>query len=224
MESSRDFDDARRRMLDVHLYGRGIRDRRVLEAMRRVPRERFVPQDLAPLAYDDRALAIDCGQTISQPYIVALMTEALRLSGTEHVLEVGTGSGYQTAVLAELAGDVVSIERHEDLSRAAAATLRQLGYGNVELVVGDGTHGWPSRAPYDRVIVTAAAAACPPPLLAQLRHGGVLVAPLGADDSQVLQAIHKRGERTQAIPLTGCRFVPLVSDRASSGDGFNPRQ
>jgi protein-L-isoaspartate(D-aspartate) O-methyltransferase len=199
-------------MLDIDLAGRGISSPRVLRALAQVPRERFLPAPLVDRAYDDCALPLDCDQTISQPYIVALMTETLALSGREHVLEVGTGSGYQTAVLAELAGDVVTIERHEALSRTAAQILVQLGYGNITLVVGDGSLGWPAAAPYDRIVVTAAAESCPPALWEQLREGGVLVGPFGAEHEQELLAIHKIGGQPRTISLTSCRFVPLVSD------------
>ncbi len=192
------------------LTDRGIRDPRVLSAMARVPRERFVPEGVRHLAYADRALPIACDQTISQPYIVALMSEALNLSGNERVLEIGTGSGYQTAILAELAGSVVSIERHAPLSGEAGCVLDEMGYTNVRLIVGDGTQGWPEEAPYDRILVAAAAAHVPPALEKQLAEGGILVIPVGAADGQMLAAYHKRGGRLQTEPLSGCRFVPLV--------------
>ena len=188
----------------------GIRSPSVLEVMGRVPRERFVPEGVRHLAYADRALPIACEQTISQPYIVALMTEALHLKGGERVLEIGTGSGYQTAVLAELAGDVISIERHEPLSQEAARVLAELGYKNVQLIVGDGTLGWPEGAPYDRILVAAAAAHVPPALEEQLAEGGTLVIPVGPAQQQTLEAYRKVGGRLVAEPLSGCRFVPLV--------------
>ena len=200
----------RRRMVEQQLARRGIVDPRVLSAMETIPREMFMPQDVRAEAYADRAAAIDCGQTISQPYIVALMTEALALSGREKVLEVGTGSGYQTAVLAQLAAGVVSIERHPALSNAAAATLRQLGIHNVELHVGDGTLGWPTDAPFDAIIVTAAAGVVPPALFQQLADGGRLVIPVGDDRSQSLQLVRKTAASIETTRLTGCRFVPLV--------------
>jgi protein-L-isoaspartate(D-aspartate) O-methyltransferase len=212
MPSFRDdpFADARERMIVEQLEKRGIRDPRVLEVMMRVPRQRFVPPEEQTESYADRALSIECGQTISQPYIVALMTEALELSGNESVLEIGTGSGYQTAVLCELAGHVVSIERHADLSLRADSVLKSLGYQNYTLVVEDGTNGWPPLAPYDRVICTAAAARMPTALFDQLTEGGILVIPIGPTESQSLQAICK--VHGQPIPreLSGCRFVPLV--------------
>ncbi len=192
------------------LIKRGIRSPRVLEALQHVPRHQFVPPAVAHLAYADRAVPIGCEQTISQPYIVALMTEALDLTGSEHVLEIGTGSGYQTAVLAELAHDVVSIERHEELSRRAAAALKQCGYANARLIVGDGTQGCAELAPYDRILVAAAARRVPPALAEQLAEGGLLVIPVGGSDSQVLQAYTKQAGQLVPRPLSGCRFVPLV--------------
>jgi protein-L-isoaspartate(D-aspartate) O-methyltransferase len=197
-------------MLRTHLQGRGIFDARVLKAMARVPRERFLDESARAEAYADRALAIDCGQTISQPYIVALMTQALALRGTERVLEIGTGSGYQTAILADLAAHVVSIERHEALSRHAAAMLADLGRTRVKLIIGDGSLGWPPEAPYDRILVTAAAARPPQKLIDQLAPDGVLVIPLGGREQQMLQAIRKVGDKTLAESLSPCRFVPLL--------------
>lgn len=203
-------------MLRQQILQRGIHDRRVLEAMLRVPRDEFIGRHLSPLAYADRALAIDCGQTISQPYMVALMTEALDLSGGERVLEVGTGSGYQTAVLAELAARVVSIERHAPLSDRAGETLARLGYRNVELLVGDGTLGWSAQAPYDRILVTAAGETCPPALVEQLADGGVLVIPLGGPEGQVLHRLSKRDGQISGDDLVACRFVPLIGSAATA--------
>ena len=198
-------------MVERQLRARGIRDERVLAAMRRVPREAFVPADLTSEAYRDGALPIDCDQTISQPIIVAMMTEALQLTGSERVLEIGTGSGYQSALLAELAAEVFSIERHAELSRQAAERLTKMGYVNVRLRVGDGSLGWPEEALFDRVIVTAGAEQCPPALWDQLREGGVLVGPFGPYADQTLLAMHKIGGKPQNRFLTSCRFVPLVS-------------
>jgi protein-L-isoaspartate(D-aspartate) O-methyltransferase len=175
-----------------------------------VPRERFVPVEIRREAFADRALPIDCGQTISQPYIVGLMTQALQLSGDELVLEIGSGSGYQTAILARLAREVVSIERHAALTIQAKAVLAELGYANVTLLTGDGTLGWPERAPYDRIMVTAMAAVCPPPLFAQLVEGGDIVIPLGGRDSQTLQVIRKEAGQPRVTSLSPCRFVPLI--------------
>jgi len=192
------------------LVVRGIRNPRVMAAMRRVDRLRFVPPQVAKFAYSDRALPIGCGQTISQPYIVALMTQALDLRAGQRVLEIGTGSGYQTAILAELAGSVVSVERHAELSRQADAILRELGYKNVELIIGDGTLGHAAGAPYDRIIVAAAAAEIPNPLVEQLGEGGVLVIPVGPSESQTLQVVRKQNGELKIESLVGCRFVPLV--------------
>ncbi len=211
--SHADLQSAKQQMLRRQLRGRGIREVNVLAAMTKVPRERFVASAMCDEAYADRALAIDCRQTISQPYIVGLMTQALELSGKETVLEIGTGSGYQTAVIAELAREVISIERHEVLSKQADAVLAELGYENVTLVVGDGTLGLPDRSPFDRIIVTAAAAQYPPALFEQLREGGILVIPLGGCDCQMLQAIRKLSGRSKTENLSACRFVPLVGSQ-----------
>jgi protein-L-isoaspartate(D-aspartate) O-methyltransferase len=210
---------ARQKMLTVQLLDRGVDAPRVLGAFARVPRERFVPEHRRDEAYADRALPIDCGQTISQPYIVGLMTQALKLEGTEHVLEIGTGSGYQTAILAELAHDVVSLERHAELSAQARARLALLGYGNVRLVVGDGTLGWPELAPYDRIIVTAFATMVPQPLYDQLVEGGILVMPLGHPEAQMLRAVRKGPDQPEVTDLSPCRFVPLVGAAAPWGEG-----
>lgn len=210
--SSHEFDAARQLMLAEHLQARGIRDKRVLAAMERVPRENFVERSEVTEAYADAALPIACGQTISQPYIVAMMSEALELTGQEKVLEVGTGSGYQAAILAELAQEVYSIERHADLSRGAGARLSALGYQNAHLRVGDGCLGWPEAAPFDRIIITAAGPACPPALWDQLAEGGLLIGPFGSREEQtmiILRKIRGQAVTTRSIP---CRFVPLVSD------------
>jgi len=206
-----DFSAARASMVTHQLRARGVRDERVLDAMGRVPREAFVPENLAHEAYQDCALPIVCGQTISQPVIVAMMTEALQLAGDEKVLEIGTGSGYQAAILAELAAAVYSVERHAELARQAEVLLQQLGYRNVFVRAGDGSLGWPEEAPFDRIIVTAAAQECPPALWEQLREGGILVGPFGPPSEQALYETHKIGGRPQSRILTGCRFVPLVS-------------
>lgn len=205
-----DLETAREQMLRKQLQRRGIHHQGVLAAMAKVSRERFIAPELRDEAYADRALAIDCSQTISQPYIVGLMTQALELSGPQKVLEIGTGSGYQTAILAELARQVVSVERHAVLSQQAGRILSELGYRNVTLVTGDGTLGCPDRSPFDRIIVTAAAAEYPPTLFEQLEEGGILVIPLGGRDYQTLQAIRKVAGRPQAMNLSACRFVPLV--------------
>ena len=208
------FQQQRETMIARHLTARGIVDPRVLEAFRSVPREAFVPPESADLAYADQALPIGCGQTISQPYIVALMTQALELSGTERVLEIGTGCGYQTAILAELAKEVFTVERHADLLQKARERLQQLGYDKIHFRVGDGTQGWPEATPFDRVMITAAARECPPALWDQLATGGILVAPFGEPwQPQRLVACRKCPDgRPQEEFLCACRFVPLVAE------------
>ncbi len=204
------LETAKQQMLQRHLKQRGIVDRRVLGAMAKAPRERFVDPEMCSEAYADRALPIGCQQTISQPYIVALMTQALELAGEETVLEIGTGSGYQTAVLAELVREVVTVERHAELSEQAMRTLEALGHDNITAIVGDGTQGHADRAPFDRIIVTAAASTCPPKLFEQLSEDGILVIPTGARDYQTLQAIRKTGGQPDRTNLSPCRFVPLI--------------
>jgi protein-L-isoaspartate(D-aspartate) O-methyltransferase len=206
-----DFAARRAAMVRQQLRARGVRDERVLAAMGRVPREAFVPERIAHEAYFDCALPIDCDQTISQPIIVGMMSEALQLSGSEKVLEIGTGSGYQAAILADLAAAVYSIERHDELARQAAARLSQLGFANVFVRTGDGSLGWPEEAPFDRIIVTAAAEKCPPTLWEQLAEGGILVGPFGSEYEQTLYETHKVDGQPQSRVLTGCRFVPLVT-------------
>ncbi len=208
---------AREIMVREHLLHRGIRDTRVLDAMRKVPRERFIPPTERDGAYADRALPVDCGQTISQPYIVALMTEAMAMSGDERVLEIGTGTGYQTAILAELAREVVTVERHAELSEKAIRILRELGYRNIEARVGDGTLGCPDCAPFDAIMVTAAASHCPPALFSQLREGGVVVIPVGGRDVQSLDVIRKVDAAPRTESLSACRFVPLIGAHGWSG-------
>jgi protein-L-isoaspartate(D-aspartate) O-methyltransferase len=201
---------ARADMVERQLRRRGTFDERVLEAMERVPRELFVPEDLRHLAYEDGALPIGNGQTISQPFIVATICQLLDLSADDRVLDVGTGSGYQAAVLAELAAEVVTIERVSELAEAARAALVQAGYGDVEVRVGDGSLGVPERAPFDGIAVAAAAPAIPPALYEQLVEGGRLVVPRGGRWGQQLVVV----VRTQDGPLerasVPCRFVPLV--------------
>ncbi|MBI2887496.1 MAG: protein-L-isoaspartate(D-aspartate) O-methyltransferase [Chloroflexi bacterium] len=204
--------EARQRLLEE--LGRSIRDQRVLEAMARVPRERFVPPGYQEMAYEDVPLPIGEGQTISQPFIVALMTQALRLSGAQRVLEVGTGSGYQAAILGHLARQVVTVERYADLADAARARLGELGIANVEVQVAGAKLGWPAGAPYDAIIVTAAAPAVPQGLLDQLKNGGIMVIPVGPRDHQDLLVVTKHGDRIGRRSLGGCRFVPLVGEEA----------
>jgi len=205
-----DFKKARERMVKEQLIPRGIKDPRVLEAMRKVPRHLFVDEALQNQAYSDRPLLIGEKQTISQPYMVALMTEALELKGDEKVLEIGTGSGYQTAILAELAEKVYSIERLRSLSQKARKILDKLQYFNVVLKVGDGTLGWPEYAPFDAIIVTAGAPKVPEPLIEQLAEGGRLVIPVGDSYTQELLKIVKTPEGIEKKGLTICRFVDLI--------------
>src|SRR5438874_5725081 len=188
------FEDARERMITDQLAARGIRDQRVLEAMRRVPRHAFVLEESRALAYADRALPIGSGQTISQPFMVAVMTEALLLKGTERVLEIGTGSGYQAAILAELALEVISIERRPELAETARAMLAALGYANIQVIVGDGTVGFPSAPPFDRILVAAGEPRVPESLKQQLSPtGGRLVIPIGPAEQQRLAVIVRDG-------------------------------
>lgn len=200
----------RERMVTSQIEARGVRDPGVLAAMREVPREAFLPAELAEFAYRDSPLPIECGQTISQPYIVALMTEALALTPTDKVLEIGTGSGYAAAVLAEIAERVFTIERHADLAETAWKRLRTR-YANVEVRCGDGTLGWLARAPFDAIVVTAAGPNVPQALLEQLRIGGRLVMPVGAVGEQSLVRVTRTGEdlyrREDIAPVT---FVPLI--------------
>ena len=200
----------RDQMVSRQLESRGIKDPAVLDAMRRVPREQFVPDLVVGEAYNDSALPIDCQQTISQPYIVALMSEAADLDGSQRVLEIGTGCGYQTAILAELAAEVYSIERHPQLAEQSRERLRNLGYSNVQILDGDGTLGWPEQAPFDRILVTAAAPRIPEPLWNQLAEGGILVIPAGGSKSQDLMAVKKDQGRQIITNLSGCRFVKLI--------------
>lgn len=201
--------ERRREMVERQLASRGIGDPRVLAAMAGVPRERFVPEELRQRSYDDGPLPIAAGQTISQPYIVAYMTETLALSGGERVLEIGTGSGYQTAVLAALAREVVSVEIVPELSRAAGERLRGLGIANVRLVVGNGREGFPAGAPYDRLLLTAAPAEFPAELLAQLGPEGIAIAPVGVDRQWLVHYRKRRGEWVCETSLA-VAFVPLV--------------
>lgn len=200
-------------MVRLQLETRGIHDKRVLQAMSRVPRHLFVSERDQVSAYGDFPLAIGEGQTISQPFMVALMTQHLCLSGIEKVLEVGTGSGYQTAVLAELAQEVISMERIPSLADRATTKISQLGYDNVKIVIGDGTHGRPESAPYHCILVTAGSPKVPAPLLEQLRESGRLVIPVGDRYDQTLE-IHIRGQSNQftVIKDIRCRFVDLIGD------------
>jgi protein-L-isoaspartate(D-aspartate) O-methyltransferase len=197
------------------LRRRGIADQAVLRAMDEVPRERFVEPTFADSAYADQALPIACGQTISQPYVVAYMTEQLKMESRHRVLEVGTGSGYQAAVLSHLAREVVSVERYRTLAEEARARLKALGYENVDIVVGDGFAGVPDRAPYDRIIVTAAAETIPEALLDQLADGGIMILPLGSHDgSQHIIKLTKSVTGIRRENLIPVRFVPMLPGKA----------
>ena len=199
-------------MVDRQIRRRGISDERVLEAMRRVPRHAFVPESQSGAAYADCALPIGFRATISQPYIVALMTQALGLRPALRVLEVGTGSGYQAAVLAACGCRVYTVERVPELHERAAQLLRDTGFPDVRLRLGDGSRGWPEEAPFDRIMVTAAAPAVPPALLDQLVEDGILVAPIGDDWLQIVRRYRKRGEELEAQDMEGVRFVPLIQN------------
>jgi protein-L-isoaspartate(D-aspartate) O-methyltransferase len=198
-------------MVNSQLRARGITDERVLAAMERVPRHEFAPERYRDQAYQDHPLPIGEGQTISQPYIVALMLEALELAARDRVLEVGTGSGYVTALLAELTSQVISIERHASLADSARALLAGLGYSNVQVVAGDGTQGYSDAAPYDAIIVSAAALTVPPALLAQLAEGGRMIIPVGAEDAQQLRLVRMENGEAKIEFHELCRFVPLIS-------------
>ena len=206
-----DFQKPIERMIRSDIIGRGVADERVIEMMRRVARHEFIADWQAANAYDDRPLFIDCGQTISQPYMVAAMTEALHVQPGNRVLEIGTGSGYQSAVLAELGAEVYTIERFGRLLDKARETLDRLGYKGIYFHEGDGTLGWSEKAPFDRIIVTAAGPDIPPPLLSQLSpNGGILVIPAGDRNNQTLWQVIRDGETVTRNRLFDCRFVPLV--------------
>jgi len=210
MTSNEDSAARRDAMVRSQIERRGVDDARVLAALRGVPRELFVPAHLADAAYDDRALPIGSDQTISQPYMVALMTQALALTPDTRVLEVGTGSGYQAAVLSQLARQVITIERRPELAEQARTRLAALGRANVQVVVGDGTAGYPREAPYDAILVTAGAPRVPEPLTAQLADGGRLVIPVGSPHEQDLITIERRADRLVQMSGGPCIFVPLV--------------
>lgn len=211
------FADQRRNMVESQLRARGIRDERVLAAMARVPRHEFVSPGFWPQAYEDHPLPIGEEQTISQPFIVALTLDGAMLQASDLVLEIGTGSGYQTAVIAELADFVYSIERHVALASGAESTLARLGYTNLKVTVGDGSLGLPGKAPFDAIIVSAAAPELPPALFRQLREGGRLVIPVGPGQAQDLQLVRKQNGAPVVTSLGACRFVPLIGDQGYWG-------
>lgn len=202
----------RESMIESQLKARGIFNEAVLAAMSKVPREEFVAPELREHAYEDRPLVIECSQTISQPYIVAAMLQALELKAEDHVLEVGTGSGYQTALLAEIVRIVVSIERYSALAQVAQEHLAHLGYDNLEVIVGDGTLGYAPKAPYDAIIVSAAAPDIPQSLVDQLATGGRMVLPVGSRELQDLVLVRKTDEGILRFRLDGCAFVPLIGE------------
>ena len=212
-----EYSSRRLKMVASQLRRRGIRDQRVLEAMARVPRHEFIGPELRSHAYDDEPVSIGEGQTVSQPFMVAYMLEALQVEPNSRVLEIGTGTGYQAALLAELAGEVVSVERHTALAEAARQNLERLGYHNVRVIEGDGSQGWVPGAPYDRIVVAAAAPNVPGSLLEQLADSGKLVAPVGSPEQQETTLVEKRGGRLRITRLDGCRFVPLIG-----AEGFGP--
>jgi protein-L-isoaspartate(D-aspartate) O-methyltransferase len=211
------FATLRVKMVAAQLRARGIRDERVLAAMEKVPRHLFVTDEYRDSAYDDHPLPIGAGQTISQPYIVAFMLEVLSLDGLASVLEIGTGSGYQTALLAELVRQVYSVERIEPLALTAKAILQRLGYTNVTLTVGDGGLGLVEYSPFDAIVVSAATPAIPQPLLEQLREGGRMVIPVGPADAQELKLVRKQEGHAMVTNLEGCRFVPLIGEHGYAG-------
>ena len=220
MDDETQYADLRRRMVSDQIISRGVHDERVIEALRRVPRHWFVPEEYAHIAYSDGPLPIGNGQTISQPYIVALMTELLELEGDEIVLEVGTGSGYQAALLAHLAHQVHTIERHEALAENAEKLLLKLGLRNVAVHVGDGSLGLPKYAPYQGIMVTAAAPGVPQPLCDQLADGGRLVIPEGGAGGQTLRRWRKRGSEFTPEYITPVAFVPLRGQHGWKDDSW----
>lgn len=212
--STSEFASDRQKMVEEQLKPRGIRDRRVLDAIAKVPREEFVPESMRAQAYADSALPIGHDQTISQPFIVAFMTEQLRLQPNDRVLEIGTGSGYQVAVLSELVKDVYTIEIVESLAKDASARLARLGYSNAHVKVGDGFQGWPEVAPFDAIIVTCAPDKVPPPLTKQLKDGGRMIIPVGSGMDQQLYLLEKKNGELVQTAILPVRFVPMVGEAA----------
>ena len=215
-----DYEQARKLMVQDQILGRGIRNRRVLEAMKKIPREEFVPLEFRRMAYRDRALPIGEGQTISQPYVVGLMTDALEVKRGAKILDVGTGSGYQAAIFAELGAKVISIERQDFLARSAMERLRRLGYGDVEVIFGDGSCGWPSEAPFDGIVVAASGPTIPTPLLEQLKEGGHLVMPVarGAVEQELVRITSLGKGRYERRELGAVVFVPLIGKEGWDSD------
>ncbi len=212
-----DFANLRARMVERQLRRRGITDERVLAAMEDVPRHEFVPEGQRGRAYADSALPIGAGQTISQPWIVAAICQALELSGSERALEIGSGSGYSAAVLSHLAAEVIGIERHDSLAAEARHALDRIGAENIELLVGDGSRGMPGRAPFEAIAVHATAPAPPRSLLGQLADGGRLVVPIATDGADLLTVFRRTGDELRSAEIGPCRFVPLIGE-----EGFEP--
>lgn len=212
------FSLKRVRMVESQLRARGVRDERVLAAMGKVPRHEFVGAEYRSQAYEDHPIPIAQGQTISQPFIVAVMLEHLQLRPSDKVLEIGTGSGYMTALLAALADRVYSIERHALLANSARQLLTRLHYDNVEVVTGDGSQGLATHAPYDGIVVSAAALEIPPALFAQLREGGRMIIPVGPPEAQILQLVRKRDGQKLITSLDACRFVPFLEGTDAEGN------
>lgn len=203
----------RRHMIEEQIRRRGVTDERVLQAFEEVPREAFVGRDNLRTAYSDRALSIDCGQTISQPFMVAAMTAALSCTPSDRVLEIGTGSGYQAAILSRLVEQVYTVERIAELQERARATLDQLDYRNIHYRIGDGTLGWPEAAPFHGIVVTAGSPQIPQTLVDQLADGGRLVIPVGGESDQTLTIVQRTGEQIKTYAQFGCRFVKLIGDK-----------
>ena len=206
------YEKERSRMVDEQIAGRGVKDERVLAVMRKIPRHEFLPEGIRGMAYNDSALPLGEGQTMSQPYMVAIMTELLGLKGTERVLEIGTGSGYQAAVLAELCQKVYTVERIKTIADKARATLDRLGYKSVAIKIYDGTYGWKEMAPYDAIIVTAGSPDIPAPLVEQLKEGGRMVIPVGDRYGQQLITVVKTAEGMSTERSIPCVFVPLIGN------------
>jgi protein-L-isoaspartate(D-aspartate) O-methyltransferase len=216
LASGADFATQRQQLVQQQLLKHGINNGRVLGAMAKVPREEFVPADVKALSYADQALPIGQGQTISQPYVVAFMTEQLRLSSGDRVLEIGTGSGYQAAILAELVAEVYTIEIIEPLAKRAEATLQRLGYKNVHVKAGDGYKGWPEHAPFDAITVTCAPDHVPQPLIDQLKEGGRMIIPVGGFGDQELYLLEKKNGQLQRRAVLPVRFVPMTGEAVKS--------
>ncbi|OHE58266.1 MAG: protein-L-isoaspartate O-methyltransferase [Thermodesulfovibrio sp. RBG_19FT_COMBO_42_12] len=212
-----DFKELRDFMVKTQLIPRGIKDERVLNAMKKVPRHLFIDESMQYKAYDDMALPIGEGQTISQPYMVAIMTQLLELKGNEKVLEIGTGSGYQAAILAELAKEVYSVERVTAIATVAEERFHSLGYNNIRVKMGDGTLGWPEKAPFDRIIITAGTPKIPDPLIEQMSERGIIIAPVGERFSQQLLKVRKSKGKLLEDYHTPCVFVPLIGEYGWKG-------